>query len=149
MLSTGCLVNGDSMSLEENISRIMELQNNLPREQSEALNKLLSNAPRWVLESTQIVKKEKNGVLIAVLVIFICICGVFAVSLIKARNMQIKNKKLQEEIVELREDSKNIDNENTKYNEDIEKLKIEKKEKWEEVEIWEKAKNKLEKALTE
>ena len=63
--------------------------------------------------------------------------------------MQIKNKKLQKEIVELKEDSKNIDNENTKYNEDIEKLKIEKKDKWEEVEIWEKAKSKLEKALTE
>ena len=52
------------MSLEENISRIMELQNNLPKEQSEALNKLLSNAPRWVLESTQIVKKEKNTIFI-------------------------------------------------------------------------------------
>ena len=52
------------MSLEENISRIMELQNNLPREQSEALNKLLSNAPRWVLESTQIVKKEKNTIFV-------------------------------------------------------------------------------------
>lgn len=97
----------------------------------------------------EVKKKEKNGVLIAVLVIFICVCGVFAASMIKVRNMQIKNKKLQKEIVELKKDSKNIDNENTKYNEDIEKLKNEKKDKWEEVEIWEKAKSKLEKALTE
>lgn len=52
------------MSLEENISRIMELQNSLPRKQSETLNKLLSNAPRWVLESTQVVTKKKNTIFV-------------------------------------------------------------------------------------
>lgn len=52
------------MSLEENISRIMELQNSLPKEQSETLNKLLSNAPRWVLESTQIITKKKNTIFV-------------------------------------------------------------------------------------
>lgn len=52
------------MSLEENFSRIMELQNSLPKKQSDTLNKLLSNAPRWVLESTQVVTKKKNTIFV-------------------------------------------------------------------------------------
>ncbi len=52
------------MAAEDNINRIMEVQKNLPKEQSEYLNQFLSNAPRWVLESTQVVTKKKNTVFV-------------------------------------------------------------------------------------
>ena len=52
------------MSAEENLNRIMELQKSLQPEQKEYLNRYLSNAPRWVLESMQVVRKEKHTVFI-------------------------------------------------------------------------------------
>ena len=52
------------MSAEENISRVMELQKSLPSEQRKYLNDYLSNAPRWVLESMQVVYKRKHTVFI-------------------------------------------------------------------------------------
>lgn len=49
---------------EDNINKIVKLQNCLDKEQREYLNRYLSNAPRWFLESMQIVRKEKNSIFI-------------------------------------------------------------------------------------
>ena len=52
------------MLAEDNINRIMELQKSLGPEQYNYLNQYLNNAPRWVLETMQIVQKDKNTVII-------------------------------------------------------------------------------------
>ncbi len=52
------------MLAEDNINRIMELQKLLDPKQQAYLNKYLNNAPRWVLETMQVVHKQKNTVFI-------------------------------------------------------------------------------------
>ncbi len=52
------------MPEQDAINRIMELQKSLPEEHSQQLNNLLSNAPRWLLESMQIITKKKHTVFI-------------------------------------------------------------------------------------
>lgn len=52
------------MSAEENINRIMELQKILDPKQQKYLNQYLNNAPRWVLETMQVVHKDKNTIFI-------------------------------------------------------------------------------------
>jgi len=52
------------MSEHENIHRIFELQKSLKSEHQAYLNRYLSNAPRWVLESIQVVTKDKQTVFI-------------------------------------------------------------------------------------
>ncbi|NTV79171.1 MAG: cyclic nucleotide-binding domain-containing protein [Clostridiales bacterium] len=49
---------------EENISKIINLQKSLSGDQKEYLNTYLSNAPRWLLESMQIIHKDKNSIFI-------------------------------------------------------------------------------------
>lgn len=49
---------------EGNINKIIALQNSLPEERREYLNRYLSNSPLWFLESMQIVHKEKNSIFI-------------------------------------------------------------------------------------
>ena len=57
--------NGEhKMPEQDAINRIMELQKSLPEEHSQQLNTLLSNAPRWLLESMQIITKKKHTVFI-------------------------------------------------------------------------------------
>ena len=56
---------------------------------------------------------------------------------------------MQKEINNLKVDNTLLDNENNDYIKSINVLKEENKDKWEELEIWEKAKNKLNNAITE
>jgi CRP/FNR family cyclic AMP-dependent transcriptional regulator len=49
---------------EDNINKIIELQNNLSGEKREYLNRYLSSSPLWFLESMQIVHREKNSIFI-------------------------------------------------------------------------------------
>ena len=52
------------MSAEANINDVMELLKRLPKEQHDYLNRYLSNTPRLVLESMQVVNKEKDVVFV-------------------------------------------------------------------------------------
>lgn len=49
---------------EGNINKVMAILNNLSGERKEYLNKYLRNAPRWYLESMEIVQKDKNNIFI-------------------------------------------------------------------------------------
>ncbi len=61
---------------------------------------------------------------------------------IKTTNYMVENK-----IKTLKKETEKINNSSTEYDNEIKKLKEEKKEKWEELEIWQKAETKLTKAL--
>ena len=52
------------MSPEQNLNKIMDLQKKLDPSQQKYLNQYLNNAPRWVLETIQVVHKDKNTVFI-------------------------------------------------------------------------------------
>jgi cAMP-binding proteins - catabolite gene activator and regulatory subunit of cAMP-dependent protein kinases len=52
------------LSDEGNISQIIALNNTLTGERRKYLNNYLSNAPRWLLESFQVVQKPKNSIFI-------------------------------------------------------------------------------------
>lgn len=52
------------MQSQNNVKAIMELQDRLDGETAEYLNKYLSNAPYWLLESIKVVKKKKNTVFV-------------------------------------------------------------------------------------
>ena len=80
--------------------------------------------------------------------IFFCALGVFIFSLIKVKNITNDNITLQNEISKIKNDSNSIEEDNKTKKDEIEKLKIELKDKLEEVTIWEKAEEKLKKALS-
>ncbi|MGB8451940.1 MAG: Crp/Fnr family transcriptional regulator [Anaerocolumna sp.] len=52
------------MAGEDNINKIVTLQNSLTGEKKDYLNRYLDNSPLWFLESMQIVRKEKNSIFI-------------------------------------------------------------------------------------
>jgi CRP/FNR family transcriptional regulator, cyclic AMP receptor protein len=52
------------MAGEENINKIVALQNSLTGEKKDYLNRYLDNSPLWFLESMQIIRKEKNSIFI-------------------------------------------------------------------------------------
>ncbi|MDF2803596.1 MAG: transcriptional regulator, Crp/Fnr family [Anaerocolumna sp.] len=52
------------MAGEDNINKIVALQNSLTGERKDYLDKYLDNSPLWFLESMQIVRKEKNSIFI-------------------------------------------------------------------------------------
>lgn len=52
------------MAGEDNINKIVELQNSLTGEKRDYLNRYLNNSPLWFLESMQIVHKEKDSIFI-------------------------------------------------------------------------------------
>ena len=80
--------------------------------------------------------------------VFFCILGVFIFSFIKVRNIKNDNITLQNEINKINTDSSSIELDNQNKEIEIENLKVEQKDKLEEVEIWEKAEEKLKKALS-
>ncbi len=49
---------------EENYKKCVELIDSLPEENKNYINQYLNNAPRWILESMQIVRKKKNSIFI-------------------------------------------------------------------------------------
>lgn len=52
------------MSGEDNLKKIVELQNSLTGEKQEYLNRYLQNSPLWFLESMHVVHKEKDSIFI-------------------------------------------------------------------------------------
>ena len=80
--------------------------------------------------------------------IFFCVLGVFIFSLIKIKSINNENITLQNEINKITNDSNSLEQDNQTKETEIENLKIELKDKLEEVEIWEKAEEKLKKALS-
>lgn len=52
------------MAGEDNINKLVTLQNSLTGEKKDYINKYLDNSPLWFLESMQIVRKEKNSIFI-------------------------------------------------------------------------------------
>lgn len=52
------------MAGEDNINKLVALQNSLPGEKRKYLNRYLSNSPLWFLESLQIIRKEKNSIFV-------------------------------------------------------------------------------------
>ena len=85
-------------------------------------------------------------------IVIILFIFVFIISLLSSVSLKIikyRNNNLQKEINNLKVDNTLLDNENNDYIKSINVLKEENKDKWEELEIWEKAKNKLNNAITE
>jgi len=80
--------------------------------------------------------------------VFFCILGVFIFSLIKLKGITNDNIALQNEIDKISANSSVLEEDNKSKEAEIEKLKVEVKDKLEEIEIWEKAKEKLNKALS-
>ena len=80
--------------------------------------------------------------------VFFCALGVFIFSLIKVKSINNDNITLQNEISKINNDSSSIEEDNKNMETEIENLKIELKDKLEEVSIWEKAEEKLKKALS-
>ena len=80
--------------------------------------------------------------------IFFCVLGVFIFSLIKVKSISNENITLQNKINQLNTDSSNLETDNKAKETEIENLKVEQKDKLEELAIWEKAEEKLKKALS-
>jgi len=80
--------------------------------------------------------------------VFFCILGVFIFSLIKLKGITNDNIALQNEIDKISANSSVLEEDNKSKEAEIEKLKVEVKDKLEEIQIWEKAKEKLNKALS-
>ena len=80
--------------------------------------------------------------------IFFCVLGVFIFSLIKVKSISNENITLQNKINQLNIDSSTLETDNKAKETEIETLKVELKDKLEEVTIWEKAEEKLKKALS-
>ena len=80
--------------------------------------------------------------------IFFCVLGVFIFSLIKVKSISNENIALQNKINQLNTDSSTLETDNKAKETEIETLKVELKDKLEEVAIWEKAEEKLKKALS-
>ena len=80
--------------------------------------------------------------------VFFCILGVFIFSLIKVKSISNDNITLQNEINKINADSSKLELDNQNKETEIENLKVELKDKLEEIEIWEKAEEKLKKALS-
>ena len=84
-----------------------------------------------------------------VVLITICfILGIFIYSNIKLNEIKIDNQQLKDEIKKIENNNKKIEEDNLSYKEEISNIKEQNKDKWEELEIWNKAKSKLEKALS-
>lgn len=80
--------------------------------------------------------------------VFFCVLGIFIFSFIKLNIIKNDNIKLQNEINKITADSSTLKEDNQTKEKEINDLKIELKDKLEEIEIWEKAKEKLNKALS-
>lgn len=83
-----------------------------------------------------------------VIVLLLCILSIFIATSIKLELVLTNNQKIQKNIDNLSKENDKINEDNSQYEENIKKLKEENKEKWEELEIWLKTKEKIQKALS-
>lgn len=84
----------------------------------------------------------------ALLIIPICITGIFVASMVRINQIKQDNNNLQNEIKLAQEKNKKLDEDSQNIEKEITKIKEEKKEKWEELETWQKTKEKITKALS-
>ena len=84
----------------------------------------------------------------ALIIILSCILGIYITTSIKLELINTSNNKLQKNIDNSLKENDKIKNENLKYEEDINNLKEENKEKWEELNIWIETKEKIQQALS-
>ena len=87
---------------------------------------------------------KKNIIFIFISIIFICFT-IYTFYLVDSS--KTKNKNLKKDLKTMKEEIEKSKKENNSYEEEIEKLKSDNKDKLEELDIWLKAKEKLEKAL--
>ena len=83
-----------------------------------------------------------------VIVLLLCILSIFIATSIKLELVLTDNQKIQKNIDNLSKENNKINEDNSQYEENIKELKEENKEKWEELEIWLKTKEKIQKALS-
>ena len=76
------------------------------------------------------------------------VIGMFIISSIKLYEIRLDNQKLQEDITEINHKIDIIKEDNIANEDQLNELMKEKKDKWEELEIWNKAKEKLQKVLS-
>lgn len=82
------------------------------------------------------------------LIISLCLLTISIVLLVRDNMIKNDNKHLKKEIEKVTTQNINTQNDNQKYEDDINNLKEEKKDKWEELEIWKNYQEKLTKALS-
>ena len=84
-----------------------------------------------------------------VLIVFIVIAFIFGISFAYLQKLKTDNNKIQKEISRIEVETQKMAEENITTEKNIIKSKEENKDKWEENAIWEKAKEKLTKAISE
>ena len=84
---------------------------------------------------------------VALSILFLLL-GIIIYSSYKLIIIEKENIKLKSVIISITKDNKTIQNNNIDYKKQIDILKEEKKDKWEELEVWKKTKLEIEKALT-
>lgn len=82
------------------------------------------------------------------LIISLCLIAISIVLLVRDNMIKNDNKHLKKEIEKVTTQNINTQNDNQKYEDDINNLKEEKKDKWEELEIWKNYQEKITKALS-
>ena len=80
--------------------------------------------------------------------VFFCVLAVFILSLINLKKITNDNIAFENEINNIKNDSSTVEKDSQDKEKEIEELKVKLKDKLEEVEIWEKAEEKLKKALS-
>ncbi len=84
----------------------------------------------------------------AVIVIVVLFFSIFIYSCFKLEKTKYDNKKLETYILNLKRNNKILNKRNQEYQNEINKTKDEKKNSWEELEIWQENEEKLKKALS-
>ena len=82
------------------------------------------------------------------LIIILCLLSVLGVTFVRLNMIKNDKLNLQSEIKKAEENKLNIEADNQKIQDDIEKTKEEKKDKWQELEIWKNYQEKINKALS-
>ena len=82
------------------------------------------------------------------LIIILCLSGLYAVSFVRLNMITENNSRLQNEIEKTTADKTSLEENNQTLKDDIEKTKTEKKDKWEELETWKNYQEKINSALT-
>lgn len=83
------------------------------------------------------------------IIILSCLFIVLGFSYLKIYLIKIDNKSISSKITELKKDNESIENDILKTEKQIDKLKDENKEKWQELSMWRKTKEKIENVLSQ
>ena len=83
-----------------------------------------------------------------IILIFLCVLGVFIFSIVKIKTIENDNEKLIKEITDWTKNNDNITKENTKYEAEINNLENELKDELKELEVWERMEKRINEALS-